>query len=59
MSKPTDMIKVYYWADGTWCYADEYSEQEYSWKSDDFGTAYFHENYTDEEITQFIYEELI
>ena len=27
---------VYAWPDGTWVDSEEYSEAEYSWKSDDF-----------------------
>lgn len=31
------MRKIYYWADGTWCDADQIDQ--YGWKSDDFGVA--------------------
>ena len=34
MSEPNESL-IYYWADGTWCFAYEYG-MEYAYKSDDF-----------------------
>lgn len=28
---------IYYWPDGTWCYAQEYCEVVYAFKGDDYG----------------------
>lgn len=30
--------EILFWADGTWCYREEYCLAEYGWKSDDFGS---------------------
>ena len=45
-----DSLIIFYWADGTWVPADEYTEAEYGWKSDDFGIITVPIDSSDEEI---------
>lgn len=34
---PSIDTRAYYWPDGIWCYASEYSEAIFRYKGDDFG----------------------
>lgn len=43
------MLKIHYWPDGTWCYAEDLEEYLLS-MSDDFSTATFLDSTTAEEL---------
>lgn len=45
---------IYAWPDGTWINSDEYTESEYSWKSDDFVILKLPPDYSDEEINFYV-----
>ena len=46
----SDIVIIYWWSDGCWCYDDEYSSAEYSHKSDDFSVLTMPADLTAEEI---------
>lgn len=52
------MITIYYWPDGTWCYASEYSEVTYSFKGDDFGKMEVPDDWCDDSISRKVDEAL-
>ena len=48
-----DKIKIMYWPDGDWCYADNL--EEFSWKSDDYATLLVPEDLLYEEIDTLVH----
>ena len=50
------MSRVFYWADGTWATEEEYRLEDWSWKSDDYGTIDLPEGvqYNDEYVEQLV-----
>lgn len=45
-------VTIYYWPDGTWCYASEYSGTTYSFKGDDFGKMEVPDDWCDDSISR-------
>lgn len=43
-------LVVFYWGDGTWVPADEYTEAEFGFKGDDFGIISMRIDASDSEI---------
>ena len=43
------MIKIYFWADGTWCHG-EHLEEHCSYMSDDYGILKVPEEFTYEDV---------
>jgi hypothetical protein len=50
------MIKIYYWADGTWCYEEHL--HEYDWMSDDYAIIEVSEWMPEEQIDIFIHTQI-
>ena len=51
-------MKVYYWADGTWTYEEEYYEGAWGWKSDDFGVLEVLDTLTEDQIYEVVRSKL-
>ena len=51
MSRQSDNT-IYYWPDGTWCYAFEYNEVNYQFKGDDFGKLVVPDHWEEFEINR-------
>lgn len=54
--KVAPTITIYYWPDGTWCYASEYSEATYSFKGNDFGKMEVPDTLEDKDIDKLVDE---
>lgn len=50
------MMKIHYWADGTWCY-EEYLH-EYNWMSDDFTTIEVPVTWMAEDVDTFVHNQI-
>jgi hypothetical protein len=50
------MIKIHYWADGTWCYEEHL--YEYDWMSDDYHTLEVPDTWSDGDVDSFVYKQI-
>ncbi len=52
------MLEIYVWPDGDWMFKEDYCENEYRYKSDDFLSMFVEEASDDDEIDRLVAEAL-
>ena len=50
------MLEIYVWPDGTWMFKEDYCENEYRFKGDDFFSMFVEEALEDDEIDNLVLE---